>query len=130
MFQHEVEKLKVGDLVAITPAYQSHHTPYVTDAKVTKINGHGHVTVEKGTGKWIVDKRGNEHGRSKSSVHYYSLMDNDTAKSRNEAIKVQLDQNRKVNEILALFADHKTYGGDYKISTEVKQNLLEKVTAL
>lgn len=130
MFQHEVENLKVGDLVAISPTYRNTNSPYVTDAKVTKVNGHGHVTIEKDKTKWVVDKRGNEYGRSKSSSYYYSLVDNDTAKSRNAARVEQDRLNAEVNAILKVFSDHKTYNGDYKISTDVKTILTRLIIAL
>jgi len=128
MNYREVEMLTAGSIVAVNPA---HGERYIVDCVVTKVNGHGHITVKSPGGQeYKFDKRGDEYGRYKGSSYYNSIMDNDLAKSRLAAQAEQTRINLKVNAILEKVASCKSYYHGYKVSTEVKHELLKMIGEL
>lgn len=129
MNMFEMEKLKVNDIVAISPQYSSEFTPYITDCTVTKINGHGHVLVTaKDRRSWTFDKHGNERG----AINKYrgaGIIDNDTAKNRNDAMGRQKEVNERTAKLLETIQSCKAYKG-YSFSSEVKAKLMKQIANL
>lgn len=128
MNSFEMAELKVGDVVGILP-YSGVRTHVIEDCKVTKINGHGHVTVHHSNGKinWVFDKNGYDRA---SKWHGALIITNADAKKRNADQNTQQEVNGKMNALFDYLSGQKNGYGNYHLNDEVKQKLKEMVDAL
>lgn len=132
-----VKELKVGDRVGYGRSGSwgdLHSTGFGT---VSKINGHGHVTVERETkpgggfdslAPLVFDKRGNE--RTTSGYGGKHLMDAAWLEGHLAREKAKRDAYAAAKAIITELESHKNGRGDYCISAETKAKLAELVAAL
>lgn len=123
MNSSEVQALKVGDEVGFGRCgnHGYHSTGF---AKVVKVNGHGHVTLDNGR---VFDKYGKERG---TGILGATLLNADNLRSDLAAKEAQRDKDRKVQNILNLIADRRSGTGHYFIDAETKEQLLALVNEL
>ena len=114
--------VKVGDEVGFG-RYGRHSWLSTGFAKVTKINGHGHITLD--TGK-VFDKHGNERGTS----YGLSLTEAESLSNSIARETARRDQNHRVRALQQKVNDLFGYSGNAHVSPEVKAELLALVEAL
>lgn len=91
--------------------------------RVTKINGHGHITLDNGK---VFDKRGNERG-TKFGVN---LIDANALRQQLAWKEEQRATTEKVKELQQKVADLFNYNGRASVSPDDKAALLALVNAL
>lgn len=123
----DVSKLEIGQEVGFSGV----HDHFNGFGKITKINGHGHITVARtfengNTEEIIFDKRGNERGRK-----YYGRYLCDTAelKLRIAEKDAERERERQIQAVVD-FLQSNRYSGKIYINAEAKTKLLELVNAI
>lgn len=114
--------VKVGDEVGFGRfgRYAYHSTGFAT---VTKINGHGHITLS--TGK-VFDKRGSERGTN----YGLELIEAETLRRTTARETAEREQRARFNALEQKLKDMHTYAGNVYVTPEAKAELLAMVEAL
>jgi len=115
--------VKVGDEVGFRRSTRHGSLLGVGFATVTKINGHGHITLS--TGK-VFDKHGNERGTAFGA----RLVDAAWLRKDQAAEAAIRDTNNKVKELIATLNGTFNYGGRAFIDEAKKAELMTLVAAL
>ena len=92
-------------------------------ARVTKINGHGHITLDNGK---VFDKRGNERGTN----YGVSLINADALRRQLAWKEEQRTTTEKVKELQRKVADLFGYNSQASVSPDEKASLLALVNSL
>lgn len=125
----QIQALAVNDEVGVAyMGYRDTGPKRMRIGKISKINGHGHITVKFEVGGDLTfTKTGWEKGANHGG-HY--LVEGDRARENN----MRRDQQEKVNlqmrQIVALIEGQKNGYGDYRMTPEVNESLANLVRYL